>query len=745
MAIESFAFNIAEKVLEKIASHTYQEICFAWGLKAELKKLEDILLTVKAVLMDAEEKQVNDHQLRLWLAKLKDALYDAEDVLDEFECEDQRRRVLQLYGTTTKKQIRERLDEIASQKSKFHLTERYESRHVMPRERALTHSFVQPSEVIGRDDDKENIIRLLQDSSEGAQISIIPVVGIGGLGKTSLAKFVYNDERVMNHFQLQIWVCVSEEFDIKILTEKIIKSTEDGMRHVDKLKNMEMDQLQRILREIIGDKKYLLILDDVWNDDPMKWNQLKELLCMGANGSKILVTTRSNKVASIMGTIPKAYELSGLPEDELSTNTDESYWKSIRDSELWKIEQKETDILPALRLSYEQLPAHLKKCFAYCSFYPKDYEFNNWELIKFWMAHGLLESANQNEELEDIGSRYFQELGSRSFFQDFEVYAGIWITCKMHDLVHDLALSLTQNEFLAITSSTTHISHNVRHLLFPNFTSLPQDLSTLLQGLDRVRTAIIQSDEKSPSSQSNLDSYLLRFQYLRMLDLAHSKLEISLDWIGALKHLRYLRIFFCKKLPNSICKLYNLQTLLLCEGIEELPSDIRYLINLRVLQFSTKQKCLPMNGIGCLTSLRFLGIAICENLEHLFEDMQGLKHLRTLVIYGCKSLISLPQSMKYLTALEILAIGNCENLNLTWEEKGKRSSNTLRFLKLESCKYLKKLPVCIQNITSLQHLEIKNCDELSERCEREKGEDWSKIAHIPKLVINGSDIDSLVD
>ncbi|KAG8646683.1 hypothetical protein MANES_09G022632v8 [Manihot esculenta] len=103
MAIESFAFNIAEKVLEKIASHSYQEICFAWGLKAELRKLEDILLTVKAVLMDAEEKQVNDHQLRLWLAKLKDALYDAEDVLDEFECEDQRRRVLQLYGTTSKK------------------------------------------------------------------------------------------------------------------------------------------------------------------------------------------------------------------------------------------------------------------------------------------------------------------------------------------------------------------------------------------------------------------------------------------------------------------------------------------------------------------------------------------------------------------------------------------------------------------------------------------------------------------
>ncbi|XP_021622981.1 putative disease resistance protein RGA3 [Manihot esculenta] len=721
------------------------------------------------------------------------------------------------------KQIREILDEIASQKSKFHLTERYESRHVMPRERALTHSFVQASEVIGRDDDKENIIRLLQDSSDSEQISVIPIVGIGGLGKTSLAKFVYNDERVRNHFQLQIWVCVSEEFDIKILTEKIIKSTEDGITHVEKLKNMEMDQLQRILRESIGDKKYLLILDDVWNDDPMKWNQLKELLSMGANGSKILVTTRSNKVASIMGTIPKAYELSGLPEDEcvalftkcafkegqvkrypnllkigveivkkckgvplavktlasLLLNTDESYWKSIRDSELWKIAQKETDILPALRLSYEQLPAHLKKCFAYCSFYPKDYAFYNWELIQFWMAHGLLESANQNEEPEGIGSRYFQELGSRSFFQDFEIREGIWITCKMHDLVHDLALSLTQNEFLAITSSTTHISqHSVRHLLFPNSALLPQDLSTLLQGLDHVRTVIFRSDKKSHSSQSNLDLYLLRFQYLRMLELAHSKLEISLDWISALKHLRYLHVHGnsrIKKLPNSIFKLHNLQTLLLCEGIEELTSDIKYLINLKYLMFSTKQKCLPMNGIGCLTSLRFLDIRSCEKLEHLFEDMQGLKHLRTLIIGDCESLISLPQSMKYLTALEILAIGNCKNLNLTLAEKGKDdkhlaqfnlqklilkklpklvdfpewllqgSSNTLQFLKLESCEYLKELPVCIQHIASLQQLEIENCDELNERCERGKGEDWSKIAHIPKIVINGSDIDSSYD
>ncbi|KAJ9184875.1 hypothetical protein P3X46_004560 [Hevea brasiliensis] len=105
MALESFAFNVAQKVLEKLASKAYQEISIAWGVQGELKKLEDVLMTVKAVLLDAEEKQVSNNDVRVWLIKLKDVLYDAEDVLDEFECETQRKQSLKLYGSTTKKNL----------------------------------------------------------------------------------------------------------------------------------------------------------------------------------------------------------------------------------------------------------------------------------------------------------------------------------------------------------------------------------------------------------------------------------------------------------------------------------------------------------------------------------------------------------------------------------------------------------------------------------------------------------------
>ncbi|KAF2307979.1 hypothetical protein GH714_034035 [Hevea brasiliensis] len=589
MALESFAFNVAQKVLEKLASKAYQEISVAWGVQGELKKLEDVLMTVKAVLLDAEEKQVG-------------RFFSSSNPL-----------AFSFKMGHKIKQIREQLDEIASHKAKFHLNERDEGRRSMPKERAMTHSFVNVSDIIGRDNDKENIIRLLQKPNDGGKIDVIPIVGIGGLGKTALSKLVYNDKRVQNHFQLKMWVCVSEDFDIKNLIEKIIKcATSDG----ENRSNLEVEQLQKILREKIGDKKYFLILDDVWNEDSMRWDQLQELLVTGANGSKILVTTRSKKVASIMSTISEPYELSGLPHDKcmalftkcafkegeekhypnllkigdkivekckgvplavktlaslLLTNKDESYWKFIRDSELWKIEQKENDkILPALRLSYEQLPACLKKCFAYCSFYPKDSECTSFSLIQFWMAHGLLESTNENEDLEDIAWRYFQELGSRSFLQDFED-CDWFIKCKMHDLVHDLALSLTQNEFSTITSTTTHISKSVRHLLFPDFTSLPQGLSTRLQDLEHVRTALFMRTEEI--SQSALDLCLSRFHYLRMLDLSESKLEVPLERIGSLKHLRLLFLPEIKKVPNSICKLQNLQSLLL--RTEELPNDIR--------------------------------------------------------------------------------------------------------------------------------------------------------------------------
>ncbi|XP_037497024.1 disease resistance protein RPV1-like [Jatropha curcas] len=187
------------------------------------------------------------------------------------------------------------------------------------------------------------------------------------------------------------------------------------------------------------------------------------------------------------------------------------------------------------------------------------------------------------------------------------------------------------------------------------------------------------------------------------------------------------------RLPNSICKLQSLQTLLLgdCYGLEELPKNME-LINLRCLWITTKQRYLPVGGIGCLKSLQYLFITDCDNLESLCEDIQGLKRLQTLVIRDCDSLVCLPPSVRFLASLKTLVIADCRSLSLTMKEDSasqfslrelkigglsklvdfpewllRGSTNSLKVIEVVSCHSLRDLPDYIQNIQSLEEFHIK--------------------------------------
>jgi hypothetical protein len=467
----------------------------------------------------------------------------------------------------------------------------------------------------------------------------------------------------------------------------------------------------------------LLLLDDVWNEDAEKWLLLKPLLSKGADGSKIIVTTRSQRVAEIMGTVA-AYNLSLLGHEDclslfckcafkegqmhpnlvgvgkeivakckqvplavinmgtqLYGRTDEKEWESVRDSEKW--EEEGDGILPALKISYQRLPTHLKRCFLYCSVFPKDYRFVDLLLVQFWMAHGLIhQSSNPNEKLEDVGLRYVRELFSRCFFQDYKVGA----VFKMHDLMHDLASSVAQNEFSIISSQNHQISKTTRHLsVLDSDSFFHKTLPKFPNNFHQVRSIAFVDSIVGPTCKTDFEKCLLEFKYLRSLQLREdSEFEAFPESIGSLKHLRYLHFgnsAKIKRLPKSIFKLQNLQALFTGEGLEELPKDVRYMISLRFLLLVTQQKRLPEGGIGCLECLQTLYIVECENLENLCEDMQGLKSLRKLVISGCDSLISLPRSIKCLTTLEELFISNCKKLDLMTigEEKEKKNSTSFLF------------------------------------------------------------------
>ncbi|XP_028090744.1 disease resistance protein RGA2-like [Camellia sinensis] len=768
---ETLVSNIAGAVLKKIASLALPEINLAWGVKNELRKLENTLSTIKSVLLDAEKQQAKNHAVKDWLEKLKDVVYDIDDVLDDFSTETLRWKV-EVCGSLIKevsnffsssnplvfrskmgqkiKKVRLRLDHIAADKRNFHFTEQVMDIQVQNTRRVQTHSFVRTSDVIGRDCDKETIIELLLSSCDHENLSIIPIVGLGGLGKTTLTKLVYNDERVEENFERKMWVCVSEDFDLKMLIEKIIRSATGA-----NCPQLDIDQLQTYLRDNLNGKKFLLVLDDVWNEDLMKWKELRDLLMGGANGSKIIVTTRSKKTASIMGT-NTSYNLGGLSSDEclslfmkyafrggeekkhpnlveigktivkkcggvplavitlgslLYMKAEERDWLYVRDNDIWKLEQKENDILPALRLSYDQMPLDLKQCFAYLSFYPKDYDMLKDNVIQVWIAQGLIQQPDGNQLLEDIGDTYVNELVSRSFL---EVVADDGeIELRMHDIVHDLALSIAGAEWLTMNSDTTKITGRVRHIMFPGHDLSERKFSLPLQNLTRVRSFSFQNVETSVSL-SSLDMLMSTFKCLRVLAIKGADFEELPSSVGNLIHLRHLDLSCnrcIRKLPDSICKLLNLQTLnlFMCMQLQDLPKGIGKLINLRALYLTSYQSCLPEKELEGLTSLQFLYIFHCKHLTSLSSGMQHLKALRTLVISHCPGLTSLPSEMKYLIALETLHIFFCPELDLL-EGEGMQGIKNLRSLILESLPKLVALPEGLQHAAStLQCLRILRC------------------------------------
>ncbi|XP_044479424.1 putative disease resistance protein RGA3 [Mangifera indica] len=362
----------------------------------------------------------------------------------------------------------------------------------------------------------------------------------------------------------------------------------------------------------------------------------------------------------------------------------------------------------------------------------------------------------------------------RFFFQDIEELGNDDYSFKIHDLMHDVATSLFQNECLTVKGSNQIASKtSYRHLFFHG---VDGEVATLnfIRSLSNVRSVLFSSliGEDITINQSFLKLLISRFQFLRMLRLYNLSIEVVPKGIGNLMHLRYLELASnpIKKLPSSIYKQQNLQYLSLyeCEQLEGLPREVKYLISLRLLDLTTTQRHLPSNGIGCLNSLRRLIIYGCSNLEYLCEDIGRLSALRRLIIFECPNLISLPRGVRNLSSLEDLRILDCERLNLdlsTGSDNHDELDSTgpsLRFLYIfnlpqlvklpqwllqcstdtlgeviiSNCPELSSLPDDMNRLTSLRELKIGLCPKLRERCKPETGEDWSKIAHIPKIELD---------
>ncbi|KAL6297272.1 hypothetical protein ACE6H2_005414 [Prunus campanulata] len=683
-------------LLERLASTTYEYIeegvKLVLNVKEDVKKFTRILRVIQAVLEDAEQRQVTDQAVQIWLDELKDISYQMGDALDEWNTDilkqqvEKQEREGDPNALVTKKKVRfssfsrcfcfgkvsrvilcrdialkikdlnDKLTEIYEERKKYQfLRKELGIQQPQQPQRPQTASFVNMSEIFGRENDKNLLITKLLSGSSVEEVLIIPIVGMGGMGKTTLTQLAYNDDNVKAHFEIRKWVCVSDPFD-EIKIAKAISGDYAPSSN-------ELDEVLQCMSRSIQGKKFLLVLDDVWTDDPKKWEQLKvPLIQSGAKGSRILVTTRKLEVANMMRATPNMINLEGLSDEYCLAifnhmafpdgDVDESKafgdiskkfvrkckglplaaktlgslmqnkrtmreWKEVLNSKIWDLGKVEQEVFQPLFLSYYDLSPTIKCCLLYCATFPKDYEFERDGLIELWMAQDYVISK-RNKEKGTTGDAVFDNLVARSFFQDFEkdFDTGTITSCKMHDIVHDFVQFLTRNECLIIdygeetTSESKVLGDKVRHLTLRYVPEGPLVISSY--NCKKLRT-LATFDSRITTMDSNL---ILQLKCLRTLNLSGNSIKELPEEIGELIHLRHIDLSYnsyLEKLPDTICGLYNLSTLSLrfCAKLKKLLENMGNWINLNHLYvLGGGLESLP-KGIRRLTSLQTLDVCRC--------------------------------------------------------------------------------------------------------------------------------------
>ncbi|VAH86172.1 unnamed protein product [Triticum turgidum subsp. durum] len=693
-------------VKDKASSYLLEKYKVMKGMEEQHRVLKRRLRAIMDVITDAEQAASHRDGAMAWLEEVKRVAYEANDVFDEFNYEALRREAkknehyrqlrfdaVKLFPTHNRFVFRDKMGKklckvvqdievLVAEMNAFGF--KYQQQALASKQwRHTDHVIFDPKEIISRSRSQEtkNIVATLLGHASSENLMVLPIVGVGGLGKTVLAQLIYNEPEIQKHFELLIWVCVSDSFEVESLAKSILEFLPQKSILESDSKKSPLDRLQ----DGLSGCRYLLVLDDVWNRESDKWEKLNAHLTHGAKGSVVLTTTRDGGVAKIMGSV-KPYDLAELEDDYikeiietrafalqkeeerpaelakmvgdivkrcrgsplaatalgsvLRTKTSEEEWKAIaiRSS----ICTEESGILPILKLSYNDLSSQMKQCFSFCAMFPKDYEIDVDKMIQLWIAHGFI---REQEEVrpETIGQRIFNELASRSFFVDVKhvrvSFSEHWTrdsyskhTCKIHDLMHDVALSTMEKECALAPEKpgqTEWLPDTARHLLL----SCKEPEIILNDSLAKV----------SPAIQTLLcDRYMLH--PLRHLSKYSSLKALRFDtWSRSfplkskhLHHLRYLDLSGSdiEALPEDISILYNLQTLNVsgCGELRRLPRQMKYMIALRHLH---THNCMKMRNMpGELRKLMSLQTLTCFVAGPTGSECSGVGELQQLNLGG---------------------------------------------------------------------------------------------------------------
>ncbi|KAH6816073.1 hypothetical protein C2S51_020893 [Perilla frutescens var. frutescens] len=668
----------------------------AADLDKDAQKLKTSLSMIQSYLNDAEKKFIAQEAVKTWINELEAVAFDADHVLDELSYHLLSNKVNKLMSLKHKvlsffssfnhisrpsklahqiKDISITLDSINKRATQLRLIEAIDVSAPAPPAAAETDSFTVDPIFIGRVDDVPQLVEKLIERAGEQKFSILSLVGMGGMGKTTLTRKVFNHQKMKAQFGSLIWVHVSQTFDQIILFKKILasllsqtdhaESREDILEKLQKSLKVKTDEVESRevilikLQEALKAKPCLVVLDDVWNQDLQKWEDFMNSLSgvTSVKGNGIIVTTRNTEVASIVNPL-HIHQLNPLSDEECwsiikaktSENGDhvplgfesigrkiakrcqglplaanvvggvlrsksEDEWLSIQENWLPDVEG-DNNISKILRLSFDNLSSpSLKKCFAYCSIFPKGERIEKQELIELWMAEGFLQ-ADKRHDMESVGNNILNVLLHNSLLlvAPRDVYSDV--DCILiHDLVHDLACSISGCYEVDENINSNGISR-VRYYRQHKSSGIPKEVAKYL------RTLWFEGEL--------CGTMFLDFECLHVLTLTSDQVEEFPISIKQLIHLRNLNISntCIRYLPEWIGELHHLQTLRAeTKYLRKLPSTFKYLINLRHLYIRDDVELLAEIGrLTCLQTLRHFRVG--NNKGYKIEELGSLKNLK---------------------------------------------------------------------------------------------------------------------
>ncbi|XP_039116559.1 probable disease resistance protein At1g58602 isoform X2 [Dioscorea cayenensis subsp. rotundata] len=501
--------------------------------------------------------------------------------------------------------------------------------------------------MVGFVDEKKTIVQELVDTSKKHQ-SVISIVGMGGLGKTTLAKSIYNDPRVKRSFDIFAWVIISQECTILDILNKIL---------LEKLETSPGDTIESLSVKVFEKLKkgrYLVVLDDVWRENV--WDQLQKVFPDDQNGSRVIITTRFINVAKIANPTTEPHELRCLDEKEsralflrkvfpnqnietccptylvdyahqlvqrcgglplalvvlggfVSTKPQtQDAWRKVVESMNGQFVECGERCLEIIALSYNNLPYYLKSCFLYFGCFKEDWTISSEILIRLWLAEGFL-PVKDGKTTEEVGLDCLEDLAQRCMVQiTSREYDGSVYCCQIHDVLRDMCIKKAkENRYFEIyknndTVDNVTMSNAARRIIVCNEVAILNYSNSMLRGLFY---GVYGSYNRLAFRA--LKGQLGRFKLLRVLCLHTKGISEFPSEIKSLIHLRYLGFsdefsdefsedVNLKEIPSWICHLHNLQTFILsCRNLEKISDSLWTIGNLRHVKLPMSSRVPPPN------------------------------------------------------------------------------------------------------------------------------------------------------